>query len=202
MPSTRRSTTVTRAWRRSSVADVVALFEEYAAAYAHGDRPRAAEYLTRAGPAADELAKLIDGWLRAVPVPEADKETIALAEAWTAGQPPLVELRSRRGIRVDDVVDAIVASLSLDPAKRPKVKRYYERLEMGLLDPARVSRRIIAVVRGLVGERTTEALAWRAPEPRVAPAYDRVGAEMATGLAGVTEPERDDEIDRLFTGGH
>jgi hypothetical protein len=184
------------------VADVVELFEEYAAAYARGDRPRAAEYLNRAGPGADELAKLIDGWLRAVPVPEPDEETTTLAEAWAAGQPPLVELRSRRGVRVDDVVDAIVASLSLDPAKRPKVKRYYQRLEQGLLDPARVSRKVIAVVRGVVGERTAEALAWRAPELRVEPAYYRVGPEMATGLARASEPEPKDEIDRLFTGGH
>jgi hypothetical protein len=184
------------------VADVVALFEEYAAAYARGDRPRAAEYLNRAGPASDELAKLIDGWLRAVPVPEPDEETTALAEAWTAGQPPLVELRSRRGVRVDDVVDAIVASLSLDPAKRPKVKRYYQRLEQGLLDPARVSRRVIAVVRGVVGERTSEAFAWRPPDLRAEPAYYRLGTEMATGLVRASEPEPEDEIDRLFTGAH
>jgi hypothetical protein len=184
------------------VADVVALFEEYAAAYARGDRPRAAEYLNRAGPAADELAKLIDGWLRAVPVPEPDEETTALAEAWTAGQPPLVALRSRRGVRVDDVVDAIVTTLALDPAKRAKVKRYYQRLEQGLLDPAHVSRRVIAVMKGLVGERTTEALAWRAPELRVEPAYYRVGTEMATGFAQTATPEPEDEIDRLFTGGH
>ena len=59
------------------MADVVALFEEYAAAYSRGDRPRAQDYLERAGPAADELAKLIDGWLRAVPVPEPDEETTA-----------------------------------------------------------------------------------------------------------------------------
>jgi hypothetical protein len=189
-------------WRRSSVADVVDLFEEYAAAYSRGDRPRAQEYLNRAGPAADELAKLIDGWLRAVPVPEPDEETTALAEAWTAGQPPLGALRSRRGVCVDDVVDAIVTALALDPAKRAKVKRYYQQLEQGLLDPARVSRRVIAVVKGLVGERTTEALAWRAPEFRVEPAYYRscAGTAIATGMA--REPEPEDEIDRLFTGGH
>jgi hypothetical protein len=188
-------------WRRSFVADVVELFEEYAAAYSRGDRPRAQDYLERAGPAADELAKLIDGWLRAVPVPEPDEETKALVGAWAAGEPPLVQLRSRRGVRVDDVVDAIVSALGLDPAKRGKVKRYYQRLEQGLLDPTRVSRRVLAVVRGQVGERTTEAFAWRAPELRVEPAYYRAGPELTTarGLAG--EPEPEDEIDRLFTGG-
>jgi hypothetical protein len=203
-------------WRRSSVADVVTLFEEYAAAYSRGDRPRAQDYLERAGPAADELAKLIDGWLRAVPVPEPDEETTALVGAWAAGEPPLVQLRSRRGVRVDDVVDAIVTALGLDVAKRAKVKRYYQRLEQGLLDPARVSRRVLAVVKGQLGERTVEglacvkvqwgertgeALAWRAPELRVEPAYYRAGPEMtiATGMAAEAEPE--DEIDRLFTGG-
>ncbi len=181
--------------------DVVALFEEYAAAYARGDRPRAQEYLNRAGPGADELAKLIDGWLRTVPVSEPDDETIALVGAWTAGQPPLVELRSRRGIRVDDVVDALVTSLALNPAKRAKVKRYYQRLEQGLLDPARVSRRVIAVVKGLVGERTTDALAWQAPELRAEPAYYRARTEIAAATGVAAEPEPEDEIDRLFTGG-
>jgi hypothetical protein len=188
-------------WRRSSVADVVDLFEEYAAAYARGDRPQAQDYLNRAGPGADELAKLIDGWLRAVPVPEPDEETTALAEAWTAGQPPLVQLRARRGVRVDDVVDAIVSALALDPGKRAKVKQYYQRLEQGLLDPARVSRRVVAVVKGVVGERTTEALAWRAPELRVEPAYYRAARETVSLAQAAAEPEPEDEIDRLFTGG-
>ena len=182
--------------------DVVALFEEYAAAYSRGDRPRVQEYLERAGPAADELAKLIDGWLRAVPVPEPDDETTALVDAWTTGQPPLVQLRSRRGVRVDDVVDAIVTALALDPAKRAKVKRYYPRLEQGLLDPARVSRKVMAVVKGLVGERTTEALVWQAPELRVEPAYYRAGAKMTVAADMAAEAESEDEIDRLFTGGH
>jgi hypothetical protein len=188
-------------WRRSSVLDVVALFEEYAAAYSRGDRPRAQEYLERAGPAADELAKLIDGWLRAVPVPEPDDETTALVDAWTTGQPPLVQLRSRRGVRVDDVVDAIVTALALDPGKRAKVKRYYQRLEQGLLDPGRVSRKVIAVVTGLVGERTTEALAWQAPELRAAGPYYRAAGEGLAQRAVAAEPELEDEIDRLFTGG-
>jgi hypothetical protein len=202
MQSIRRSTTVTRNSRRSFVPDVVALFEEYAAAYARGERPRAQEYLKRAGPGADELANLIDGWLRTVPVSDPDDDTIALVGAWTAGQPPLVELRSRRGIRVDDVVDALVTSLALNPAKRAKVKRYYQRLEQGLLDPGRVSRKVIAVVKGQVGERTTDALTWQAPQLRAEPAYYRASTEMAwaTGMPAAPEPE--DEIDRLFTGGH
>jgi hypothetical protein len=94
-----------------------------------------------------------------------------------------------------------VTALGLDPAKRAKVKRYYQRLEQGLLDPTRVSRRVLAVVKGQVGERTTEALAWQAPELRVEPAYYRARPEMTAAAALDAAPEPEDEIDRLFTGG-
>jgi hypothetical protein len=65
-----------------------------------------------------------------------------------------------------------------------------------------VSRKVIAVVKGLVGERTTDALAWQAPELQVEPAYFRARVEMTTAADTVDEPEPEDEIDRLFTGGH
>src|SRR5437764_827370 len=99
-PSTRRSTTAIGRWRRSSVADVVALFEEYAAAYARGERPQAREYLERAGAGADELAGLISVWLRAVPVPEPNGEEKALVGALAAAEPPLLALRVEQGVRV------------------------------------------------------------------------------------------------------
>ena len=43
------------------------LFDEYASAYARGERPQAREYLERAGPQADELAGLIDRFLVSTP---------------------------------------------------------------------------------------------------------------------------------------
>src|SRR3954463_1094937 len=129
--STRRSTTAIGRWRRSSVADVVALFEEYAAAYARGGRPPAREYLERAGAGADELAGLISAWLRAVPVPQPDADGTAPVGALAAAEPPLLALRVEQGVRVEEVVDALVDGLELDRAKRGKVKRYYQRLEHG-----------------------------------------------------------------------
>jgi len=57
-------------------------------------------------------------------------------------------------------------------------------------------------VRGKVGERTTEALAWRAPELRVEPTYYRASPETAVATGIAREPEPEDEVDRLFTGGH
>src|SRR6266480_1484333 len=72
MPSIRRSTTAIASWRSSSVPEMFELFDEYAAAYARGERPRAREYLTRAGPQADELAGLIDQFLQRSPAAEPD----------------------------------------------------------------------------------------------------------------------------------
>jgi hypothetical protein len=181
--------------------DAIALFEEYAAAYANGERPRARDYLARAGPLADELAELIDAWLRAVPVSQPDEETIALVGSWIAGQPPLVELRARRGVSVDEVVDAMVAALKVDPTRRAKVKSYYQKLEQGLLDPSHVSIKVLTVLETLVGAGTRELLGWGSRPPKVKPAYfrraDGIGASSM--LRRAAELDEEDEIDRLFT---
>src|SRR5262245_37709693 len=135
MRSTRHCTTLIGSWGRSSVPDRVAdLFAEYADAYARGEHPRAEDYLARAGGQADELARLLDRFVRAAPAPQADAATLALTEAALSGEPPLVTLRASQGIRVDDVVDELVGQLELDTSKRSKVKSYYQRLEGGLLD--------------------------------------------------------------------
>jgi hypothetical protein len=74
---------------------IAQLFAEYADAHARGERPRAEEYLARAGGQADELADLLERFLQATPARGPDAETIALTEAWVTGQPPLVGLRER-----------------------------------------------------------------------------------------------------------
>ena len=51
-------------------------------------------------------------------------------------------LRLRRKLTRDAVVDALVARLGLDPAKREKVDGYYHELEVGLLDPEPVDRSV------------------------------------------------------------
>jgi hypothetical protein len=184
---------------------VAELFEQYATAYASGERPRAEEFLARAGADADELAELIDRYLVAAPVPSADEETVAVVSAWAAGEPPLVELRARRGVRVDEVVDAIVADAAVDPSKRAKVKRYYRRLEQGLLDPAGVSGKVLAAVERLVGATTRDALALRAePLSFAAASYLRtadVGMLSAAPATGLEPKETRDEVDDLFTKG-
>ena len=202
MRSTRRSITAIASWRRSSVPEQVAqLFAEYADAYARGERPRAEEYLARAGGQADELAGLLERFVQATPAREPDAETLALTEAWLTSEPPLVGLRASKGVRVDEVVDALVERLGLDPAKRAKVKRYYQRLEGGLLEPSRVSRKVWDVLTALVGPRSEELAAWHV-RPAAAEAVYLRAAEPAAAPPHVIEPgaEEPDDIDLLFLG--
>src|SRR5262245_55230659 len=134
MPSTSACTKVTPLCaRKLPVADeVFTLFDEYAARFARGERPDTHTYLARAGKGADELAALIDRYLESAPVPAPGEDARAAAAAWVEGEPPLLALRTRRGLRRDEVVDALIGALALDPKKRPKVKEYYHRLEGGL----------------------------------------------------------------------
>ncbi len=180
---------------------VAQLFAEYADAYARGERPRAEEYLARAGGQADELAGLLERFVQATPAREPDAETLALTEAWLTSEPPLVGLRASKGVRVDEVVDALVERLGLDPAKRAKVKRYYQRLEGGLLEPSRVSRKVWDVLTALVGPRSEELAAWHV-RPAAAEAVYLRAAEPAAAPPHVIEPgaEEPDDIDLLFLG--
>jgi hypothetical protein len=181
---------------------VADLFAEYADAYSRGEHPRAEEYLARAGGQADELARLLERFVRAAPAREPDAATLALTEAALTGEPPLVTLRASQRIRVDDVVDALVERLDVDEAKRAKLKGYYQRLEGGLLEPAGVSRRVWDVLKSVLGPRSEELGRW---EPRTAASgavYMRTGEPAAAPpLFTHRKREEPDEIDRLFLGG-
>jgi hypothetical protein len=192
----------TAKWRRSSLPeDVRDLFAEYANAYARGEQPEARDYLERAGSAADELARLLEDFLVAAPRPPADADAFAVVSAWAEGEPPLVHLRASHGVRVDEVVDAIVDDAGVAAAKREKVKRYYQRLEQGLLDPRGVSERVWNTVRRLVGPAAEAAASWqiRPAEPQVT-YFRAAGAPLAAAALrdAPREPERD-EVDELFT---
>ena len=64
------------------------LFDEYAAAYARGERPQAREYLARAGPQADELAGLIDEFLQRSPAAEPAPAYLRATSAIDPTAPP------------------------------------------------------------------------------------------------------------------
>ena len=174
--------------------DVKSLFEEYAAGFERGERPDLRTYLERAGEGRDELAGLVDLWLRIAPAPEPDEESVALAAAWLAGEPPLVELRARRGLKRGAVVDALIDRFGLDRAKREKVKRYYHEVETGQRVPA--DERLVTALAEILRTRASDLLAWR-PRPLLAePAYFRTEALVAAPPPRAAEEP--DEIDRLF----
>ena len=177
---------------------VAVLFDEYAAAYARGERPEAEEYLRRAGADADELAALLGGYLATAPVPQPSPEAVELFEAWEQGQTPLLALRTARGVTRDGVVDAIVSALSLDPAKRGKVKRYVHELEAGLLEPRRVDLSVLAAIAEAVQAKVEDLFAWRPRPLAVADVYLRAEAPVSAAMPASAEPEEEDEIDRLF----
>jgi hypothetical protein len=206
MPLTRRCTTAIASWQGSSVADrLFALFDEYASAYARGERPEAREYLARAGEDGNELARLIDGFLQAAPVPELEPEVVDLFEGWLAGDSSLLRLRVARGMTRDRAVEELIDRLDLDRKKWAKVKRYYHRLEVGLLDLDRVDRRVFAALADALHARASDLSSWQPRPVEMSTAYRRTREQVAFDLmapasAASRADEDYDEIDSLFLG--
>jgi hypothetical protein len=79
------------------------------------------------------------------------------------GEPPLLALRTRRGVPRDEVVDSLIRMLCLDRAKRAKVKGYYHQLETGQLELRRVDRRVFGALAESLVDRFDDL---RAPSRR------------------------------------
>jgi hypothetical protein len=172
------------------------LFDEWAARFARGERPDLREYLARAGEGQDELAALADAWLARMEPPEPDEDAVALAQAWIDGEPPILELRRRCGLKRDQVVDFLIERFRLDPSKRGKVKRYYHQVETGELVPA--DEGLVAALADLLRARAADLFA--RPRPLgSAPAalYYRASPTGVAKLAAPMQAE-EDGIDRLF----
>ena len=206
------------------------LFASFRQRCAEGGQPSVREWLERAdrlgGDARPELARRIDTFLAAEPLSAAvEPPADALAEVEriiaAAGFPapsarPLIDLRVACGLRRQDVVATLVEALSLKRDLAAKVAAYYHELEAGLLDPARVSRRVweaLAAVLGVdeAGLRLMLPSSLQSPPAFGAAAYLRApdvrrldDADLAL-LSAPAEAEGGvsaaDEVDRLFTGG-
>jgi hypothetical protein len=187
------------------MSDVMELFDDFCRRYRRGERPDVGDYLERAGDEQEELSRLIDRFLASSPPPPPEPETVAAMSAWLAGEPPLVELRARRGLARDAVVDELLRSLELDPEKRGKVKRYLHRLETGSLDPTGVSRRVWEVLERLLGAGARSLAGLKSPTVAAAPAYRASGMLLQAKMESLDVPpvppaEEPDEVDMLFTG--
>jgi len=167
------------------------LFEEYAASFACGERPDLRAYLERAGEGSEELASIVDTWLRITPAPAPGAEVVEETRAWLAGEPPLLGLRTRRGLTRKAVVEAIIERCRLPRGKRAKVGRYYHEVETGQLPPTPRVREALAAILG------TPVRAWKPRPLEAAPAYFRTDAPAAAQPPAPAEGEWD-EIDELF----
>jgi hypothetical protein len=194
------------------MSDVDRLFDELAAAYVRGERPDLAAYLARAGGDAEELARLFDAFLSTVPAPEPSEDDVAVMRARLDGQPGLLALRTRRARKVDDVVDGLAAQLEVED--RARLKRYYQRLEGGVLDPHPVDERVWAALRDLFGTNVRNlirplvtrqggsAMAYyrRTGSPDRALLQAAAPVEPAPVTDADPQPAERDALDRLFLG--
>jgi hypothetical protein len=198
------------------MADVDRLFDDFAAAYVRGEQPDLVAFVRLAGEDGDELARLIDVFLRVAPAPEPRDDDVAVMRARLEGEPGLLALRRQRARKVDEVVADLAERLDVDDV--PRLKRYYQRLEGGILDPRRVDERVwealrelfVTNVRAIVRPLTTmtgeSAMAYYRrggePTPDLALPSAASRTELHERLAAPREaspPERD-ELDRLFLG--
>ena len=179
------------------------LLDELARRHARGEPLDVAGTLLKAGDRADELAPLIEAFLDRAPrrAPTDD----ALAFVRSLDDPPMLRARVAKALKVDDVVDAIVTACKVRPEARPKVRRYYQQLEGGILDPSRVATSVWDAITTLL-ERPRAALL--APRYEVMPQVSPMlrsdmlfdASELQARLTEASEPDPPDEVDALFLG--
>jgi hypothetical protein len=184
---------------------VLALFEDFAAARARGERPDPGPYLERAGDGAADLAGLIMEHVGSSPPPDPLPEVVAMMEALVDGEPPLLGARLHRRLGVDAVVAALLGTLGIDASRAAKVKRLYQRLEGGLIDTGRLDPRLTAAIGDALGIRPRDVAlgSLRAGTPpastvRFARVADPASPFEPTTPGSPVADDAPDEIDRLF----
>lgn len=189
------------------MSDIDALVEEFRRQYVDGHHPDAADFLHRA-PEADreELGRRIRVVLADEPPPDPAPETLLMVQAMLRGQPPLLELRTAKGMTRDQVVSDLREELGLEPAKEQRVAVYYHELETGQLPLAGIRDKVFEAVAKVMGVARASLLL-QGPERGGAAATQPVFARAVTSDAEISLdalaalPGDPDEVDDLFTGG-
>ena len=186
------------------IVELDTLLDELARRHARGEPLDVGGTLAKAGDRADELAPLIEAFLERAPRRAPTDESLAYVRS--LDDQPMLRARVAKALRVDEVVDAIIAACKIQPDARPKVRRYYQQLEGGVLDPSRVAASVWDAITEVLGRSRASLTAPRvdAAAPAAAPMYraDRIfePGEMPTMSASMTEPEPPDDVDALFLG--
>jgi len=182
------------------------LAEEFRREYSGGSHPDAAAFLERA-PEADrpELGRRIRLILAEEPPPDPAPETLLMVQAMLRGQPPLLELRTAKGMTRDQVVSDLREELGLEPAKEQRVAVYYHELENGQLPLAGIRDRVFEAVAKVMGVARA-SLMLKGPQAGAPDAEPMVFARAEPGTevsldALAALPGDPDEVDDLFTGG-
>ena len=181
------------------------LLDEFVGCWASEEPLAVDELLVRAGPEADELAGLIDRFLERAPRREPTPDALAFVRS--LDDPPLLRARQARKLKLDDLVAGLVERLGLPEDARARVRRHYQELELGQLDPAGVAVSVWVALAGLLG-RDAKGLTGVQPTAISAPAMYREAhfeTSDAVLLDAITLPSpsseaapEPDDVDRLF----
>ncbi|MBM3635462.1 MAG: hypothetical protein FJW99_09330 [Actinobacteria bacterium] len=188
------------------MSDIPALAEEFRQAYAAGEHPDAAAFLARVPEdQRDELGRLIRAVLADEPPPDPAPETLLMVQAMRRGEPPLLELRTARGMTRDQVVSDLREELGLEPADEQRVAVYYHELETGQLPLAGIRDRVFEAVATVMGVARSSLLL-QGPQGGGAGAPQAVYARAEPGTevnldALAALPGEPGAVDDLFTGG-
>ena len=179
------------------------LLDDLARRHARGEPLDIEATLAQAGDRADELAPLIEAFLARAPRREASASTLAYVQS--LDEPPMLRARVAKALKVDDVVDAIVAACDIRPDARAKVRRYYQQLEAGVLDPSRVATGVWDAITGLLGGSRASLTAPSVGAAAAAPPMYRADrlfepGAMPTRSESASEPDPPDDVDALFLG--
>ena len=179
------------------------LLDELLGRWTRGEPLEVEELLARAGSQSDELSELIDAFLERAPRREPTPAAVAFVRS--LDEPSLLRARQSRKLKLDDLAAELTKRLGLPERARAKVRRHYQALELGQLDPAGVAVGVWVALAGLLGQ-DVRGIAGSSPAPVSAPAMYRLAdfdGPLARAVARppVTEPEPElepDEADRLF----
>ena len=188
------------------MSDNHALAEEFRQACAAGEHPDAAAFLARAPEDQREgLGRLLREVLADEPPPDPAPATLLMVQAMLRGEPPLLELRTSKGMTRDRVVSDLREELGLEAADEQRVAVYYHELETGQLPLAGIRDRVFEAVAKVMGVARSSLLL-QGPEARGTGTPQAVYARAEPGTevnvdALAALPGGPGAVDDLFTGG-